>query len=71
MTKEDSELLEWLEAFDDVCRERGRERGAQLLRALAQKAGVEGMELPFSINTPYVNTIPRDEEPVYPGDLVL
>ena len=71
MTKEDTELLEWLEAFDDVCRERGRERGAQLLRALAQKASVEGMELPFSINTPYVNTIPRDEEPVYPGDLVL
>lgn len=69
--KEDSELLEWLEAFDDVCREQGRERGAQLLRALAQKASVEGTELPFSINTPYVNTIPRDEEPVYPGDLGL
>ena len=68
---QDTELLEWLEAFDDVCREKGREKGARILQALSLKAGVEGTELPFSINTPYVNTIPRAEEPVYPGDLKL
>lgn len=67
----DAEIQEWLEAFEDVCNFSGRERGRELLHAVARKAGLDGVELPFSINTPYVNTIPRDQEPEYPGDLKL
>ena len=68
---QDDEILEWMEAFEDVRRIGGRERAAEILRALSQKATLGGVELPFSVNTPYINTIPRSEEPVYPGDLVL
>ena len=65
----DEELNEWLEAFEDVYTHAGKERAMVILRALAGKASVEGIALPFSKNTPYVNTIPREEEPPYPGDL--
>ena len=66
---EDEEIQEWLAAFEDICRHSGRKRGEEVLHAISQKASMEGVELPFSINTPYVNTIPRSAEPAYPGDL--
>ncbi|MBE8182367.1 MAG: pyruvate dehydrogenase (acetyl-transferring), homodimeric type, partial [Candidatus Portiera sp.] len=65
------EVQEWLEAFEDVCNFSGKEKGRELLHAIARKAGLEGVELPFSVNTPYINTIPRDQELEYPGDLKL
>lgn len=68
---EDAEVLEWLEAFEDTRRVGGRERAARILQALSQRATLNGVKLPFSINTPYVNTIPRSAEPAYPGDLNL
>ena len=67
----DTEIQEWLDAFEDICNYSGRERGREILHAVASKAGLEGVELPFSINTPYINTIARDQEPDYPGDLKL
>lgn len=69
--KFDQELQEWVEAFDSVCTYSGKQRGREILHAVANKASVNGVELPFSINTPYVNTIPRDEEPEFPGDIQL
>ena len=68
---QNTEILEWLEAFEDVRRLGGRERAARILQALSQRATLDGVKLPFSINTPYVNTIPRSAEPAYPGDLAL
>lgn len=41
--------------------------GARLIGRLRQA----GLDLPATINTPYVNTIPADEEPAYPGDRAL
>lgn len=67
----DPELQEWLAAFADICRHSGRKRGQEILHSISQKAGMEGVELPFSINTPYINTISRSAEPAYPGDLHL
>src|SRR5690242_19948280 len=62
-----AETVEWLESLDYVLERKGPERVQQLLTALEQAAIRNGVELPFQATTPYVNTIPRDKEPRYPG----
>src|SRR5881409_1553265 len=65
------ETTEWLEALDDVVDQAGPDRAAYLLDKLAQRARNFGVELPIQHNTPYVNTIPAEEEVPYPGDRAL
>src|SRR5437868_6542528 len=65
---EDVELREWLDSLDFVLQERGRERAEQILSRLRQRAAEAGVTLPFTANTPYVNTIPATEQPPYPGN---
>ena len=66
------ELEEWLEAFDALHRAQGDERSRALLRALQQHASRTGLVLPeAALNTPYVNTIPVQAQPRYPGDIEL
>ncbi len=62
-----AETAEWLESLDYVLERKGPERVQQLLTALEQAAIRHGVELPFTATTPYVNTIPHDKEPRYPG----
>jgi pyruvate dehydrogenase E1 component len=62
-----AETTEWLESLDYVLQRKGPERVQQLLAALEEAAIRNGVELPFTATTPYVNTIPRDKEPRYPG----
>ena len=64
---QDVELREWLDSLDFVLQERGQERAEQILRRLRQHAAEAGVTLPFTANTPYVNTIPASEQPPYPG----
>src|SRR5690348_4208454 len=65
---EDIELREWLDSLDFVLQERGRDRAQEILRRLRQHAAEAGVTLPFTANTPYVNTIPASEQPPYPGN---
>ncbi len=65
------ENKEWLESLDYVLKAAGPERVAQLLERLEAHAHQKGVEIPFSANTPYINTIPVDKQPEYPGDLEL
>jgi pyruvate dehydrogenase E1 component len=65
------ETEEWLTAFEDLIAIQGRERGQYLLRKLLEKGFEKGVTLPFTGNTPYINTIPRSREPQYPGDRLL
>ncbi|HJX83173.1 MAG TPA: pyruvate dehydrogenase (acetyl-transferring), homodimeric type, partial [Candidatus Angelobacter sp.] len=65
------ETSEWIEAFDQLVDQEGPSRGAQLLVALTQRAQHAGVDLPVHLNTPYVNTIPPEEEEPYPGDRLL
>jgi pyruvate dehydrogenase E1 component len=62
-----SETAEWLESLDYVLESKGPERLRDLLSALEAAALRNGVELPFTATTPYVNTIPRDKQPRYPG----
>jgi pyruvate dehydrogenase E1 component len=61
------ELNEWLEAMDDVIRRHGSAPASHLLRRLENRARREGVDLPFRLSTPYINTIPRSREPRFPG----
>ncbi len=65
---EELETREWLESLDYVLKEGGPDRVQRLLRQLELYAHQAGVRLPFSANTPYLNTIPVAEEPPYPGN---
>ena len=66
-----SEVAEWLEAFDQIVEEEGPSRAAELLEALARRARESGVNPPAQLNTPYKNTIPVEQELPYPGDREL
>jgi pyruvate dehydrogenase E1 component len=67
------ETSEWLESFDALVSSRGRDRAADILAALAQRAHAAGVTTPApavasGYTTDYVNTIPVSEEPEFAGD---
>ena len=65
------EILEWIEAFDEVIDQEGPGQGTRLLDALTRRAQQSGVDVPVHLNTPYVNTIPVAEEVPYPGDRAM
>jgi len=62
------ETSEWLEALDGVVEDGGSERASYLLSRLVDHAAMYGVRAPHRLTTPYINTIPPDEEVPYPGD---
>ncbi|MGH9743753.1 MAG: pyruvate dehydrogenase (acetyl-transferring), homodimeric type [Candidatus Acidiferrum sp.] len=68
---DDMEIQEWLESLDSVLESSGPEVAAEILERLRAHATVAGIDLPFSANTPYANTIPLRLEPLFPGDQEL
>ena len=66
-----TETREWLDSLEYVLQSGGPAKVARLLRELTIHARQNGVKLPFTANTPYINTIPADEEPPYPGDREL
>jgi pyruvate dehydrogenase E1 component len=62
------ETRDWLESLDSVLRHDGVDRARFLLERLVAKAGRVGASPPLGGTTPYINTIPVDQEPPYPGD---
>src|SRR5450755_4711481 len=65
------EIQEWLESVDSVLEASGPEVAMEILERLRAHATVSGIDLPFSANTPYANTIPSRLEPLFPGDQEL
>jgi pyruvate dehydrogenase E1 component len=61
------ETREWLESLDYVLQHGGPLRVSRLLHDLGIHAHANGVHLPFTANTPYINTISADEQPPYPG----
>jgi pyruvate dehydrogenase E1 component len=68
---ESIENQEWLESLDYVFQTAGPERVAELLERLETHASKKGVQIPFTFNTPYINTIPVEQQPDFPGDLLL
>ncbi len=70
-TAEDADQVEnreWLVSADEVLQRRGPERLCELFRELSQHAYERGVKLPFTANTPYINSIPVSAQPPYPGN---
>jgi pyruvate dehydrogenase E1 component len=65
------EIQEWLESLDSVLEASGPEVAMEILERLRAHATVAGIDLPFSANTPYANTIPSRLEPLFPGNQEL
>jgi pyruvate dehydrogenase E1 component len=62
------EVQEWVESFDQVVREEGAESAITLLDRLRGHAQSRGIALPFTANTPYLNTISFEKQAIFPGD---
>src|SRR6478735_7698370 len=65
------ETGEWRDALGSVLAFEGPERARFLLGELMGEARRQGAPVPYSANTPYLNTIPPDREPPHPGDRAI
>ncbi|HOI29474.1 MAG TPA: pyruvate dehydrogenase (acetyl-transferring), homodimeric type [Melioribacteraceae bacterium] len=61
------ELREWLESLEYVLQSGGPEKVKELLHNLSVYSQESGVEIPFTANTPYINTIPKENQPPFPG----
>jgi pyruvate dehydrogenase E1 component len=62
------ETREWLESVDAVVEHDGRDRAAYLLDRAVDHAQDLGVHTTAGLSTPYVNTIPVEDEEPMPGD---
>src|SRR3954453_12888307 len=63
-----AETDEWLEALDAVLDNAGRTRARYLMLSLLAKAREKQVGVPSLRSTDYINTIPPESEPWFPGD---
>ena len=61
------EIQEWLDSLDYIFETGGPERVSLVIARLQDHARRLGVSIPFALNTPYVNTIPPERQPPYPG----
>ncbi len=66
-----TETQEWLEALEHVLEHQGIDRANFLLQRLSARMTKTGAALPYTITTPYRNTIPSSKEAFMPGDLFM
>lgn len=62
------ETAEWLESFDELLKHSGPSRARYLILRLLERAGEQRVTIPALTWTDYVNTIPTELEPWFPGD---
>jgi pyruvate dehydrogenase E1 component len=65
------ETREWLDSLDSVLEFDGTDRAFFLLDELIGEARRNGAPVPYSANTPYLNTIPPDKQQPHPGDRAI
>ena len=65
------ETTEWIESLDAVAEEFGPVRARYLVAKLLERAHEKRLGVPGAVKTPYINTIPLDEQPEFPGDEYL
>ena len=63
-----AETSEWVESLSGLIEEKGGPRARYILLHMLDEARRKGIQLPQEYTTPYVNTIPVDQEPYFPGD---
>jgi pyruvate dehydrogenase E1 component len=66
-----TETQEWIDSLQAVAQGAGRERARFLLQRLIEWGQRNDIVAPFIANTPFINTIPVERQPTYPGDRAL
>ena len=69
--RDTQETEEWIDSIDSVIDVKGEERARYLLQTLIREARDRNIDIPLLTNSPYVNTIPPESEPKYPGDEII
>ena len=62
------ETQEWLDSFDDLTDAHGRERARYIMLRLLERAREKQVGVPALRSTDFINTIPSEREPWFPGD---
>ena len=62
------ETNDWLDSLTAVIEKDGDQRAHFLIKELINKAYMKGVNIPYTQNTPYINTIPSGEEKKSNGD---
>jgi pyruvate dehydrogenase complex dehydrogenase (E1) component len=62
------ETHEWMESLDDLLVASGEARTRYIVRKLIEHAQALRIGIPALVQTPYINTIPPEDEPPFPGD---
>ncbi|MCW2759285.1 MAG: pyruvate dehydrogenase, partial [Nocardioidaceae bacterium] len=62
------ETDEWVGSFDDLVESRGRDRARYVMLRLLERARERNIGVPALRSTDYINTIPPEREPWFPGD---
>ena len=65
------ETREWQDALTGVIEKEGTDRAHFLIEQMIAQAREEGIDIPYSATTEYINTIPVERQPIYPGDATL
>jgi pyruvate dehydrogenase E1 component len=62
------ETAEWLDSFDEALARGGKQRARYLMLRILERARERNIGVPPLTATDYVNTIPTENEPWFPGD---
>ena len=62
------ETSEWLDSLEAIVETHGKTRARYLIAKLLERANELQVGSPAAVSTPYVNTIPPEREPWFPGD---
>ena len=62
------EIWEWIESFDAVVEHGKPGLASRILQEIRNRALASGVQVPFTANTPYVNTIHVSQQVPLPGD---
>ncbi|HET8560269.1 MAG TPA: pyruvate dehydrogenase (acetyl-transferring), homodimeric type [Marmoricola sp.] len=62
------ETNDWIDSFDALVGDRGRERARYIMLRLLERAREKQVGVPALRSTDYINTIPPEREPWFPGD---
>ena len=65
------ELAEWCEALQSLVSHAGAERARQILDAVTSIARDPVIGWQPTYGTPYINTVPVEQQPPFPGDLAV
>ena len=66
-----AETAEWLASLDYVLKSKGADRVRFLIEQLRDKAAEDGIQSAEDTSTPYVNSIPVNDQPAFPGNREL